>query len=247
MEELIASMTAEGPPAKRPPHIVFAAASPGGFPAGPGSLSSVAEFVRVTRKPPMRLSAVGALLYGLAAFGANAAADGLSAEHRAALEALRQGEMKKLVVHEEARPAIEVAFRDGDGSELTFADFEGKVALVNLWATWCPPCRAEMPSIDRLAAEMAGGDLAVIALSTDRLGPEKIAAFFNEIGVETLAVYQDKRSEVARAAGAAGLPVTMILDREGREVARLTGDADWHSAEAKAFLSRLIELTGPGA
>ena len=199
----------------------------------------------------MRLLAVGALLYGLAALSANAAdglsAGSLSAEDRAALDALRQGEMAKLVLHDEVRPPIEEPFRDGEGGEVRLADFSGKVVLVNLWATWCAPCRAEMPSIDRLAAEMAGEDLAVVALSTDRFGAERIQAFFDEIGVEHLAVYQDKRSELARAAGAMGLPVTLILDREGREVARLTGDAEWDSPEAKAFLARLIELTAPEA
>jgi thiol-disulfide isomerase/thioredoxin len=203
----------------------------------------------------MRLLAVGALLYGLAAAGANFGADaadglsaaGLSAEDRAALEALRQGEMAKLVIHDEARPPIDEAFRDAEGNEVRLADFSGKVALVNLWATWCAPCRAEMPSIDRLAAEMAGGELAVVALSTDRFGAERIREFFDEIGVGALAIYQDKRSEVARAAGALGLPVTLLLDREGREVARLTGDADWDSPEAQAFLARLVELTAPEA
>jgi thiol-disulfide isomerase/thioredoxin len=199
----------------------------------------------------MRLFAIGALLYGLAAFSANAAggisAGGLSNEDRAALDALRQGEMTKLVLHEEALPAFDEAFRDEEGNEVRFADFAGKVVLVNLWATWCAPCRAEMPSIDRLAAELAGDDLVVVALSTDRFGAERIGEFFDEIGVETLAIYQDKRSEVARAAGAMGLPVTLLLDREGREVARLTGDAEWDSPEAKAFLARLVELTAPGA
>ena len=195
----------------------------------------------------MRLIAVGALLYGLAAFPANATAGGLSAEDRATLDALRQGEMAKLVLHDEAPAPIEEAFRDAEGNAVVLADFAGKVVLVNLWATWCAPCRAEMPSIDRLAAAMQGDDLAVVALSTDRFGSEKIAAFFDEIGVERLAIYQDKRSEVARAAGALGLPVTLLLDRDGREVARLTGDAEWDSPEAMAFLARLIELTAPGS
>ena len=195
----------------------------------------------------MRLLFVGALLYGLAAIGANAVAGGLSVEDRAALDALRQGDMAKLVLHDEPHPAIGETFTDAAGAELGFGAFAGKAVLVNLWATWCPPCRAEMPSIDRLAGAMAGEDLAVVALSTDRFGAERVQAFFDEIGVANLAVYQDKRSEVARAAGAIGLPVTLILDREGREIARLTGDAEWDSAEAKALLTRLIELTAPRA
>ena len=195
----------------------------------------------------MRLLAVGALLYGLAAISANAVAGELSAPDLSALDALRQGEMQKLVLHEAPRPPIDEAFRDDAGAEVRLADFGGKVVLLNLWATWCAPCRAEMPSIDRLAAGMEGEDLAVVALSTDRFGAERVQDFFDEIGVRHLRVYQDKRSEVARAAGAMGLPMTLILDREGREIARLTGDAEWDSPEARAFLARLVELTAPRA
>ncbi len=195
----------------------------------------------------MRLFHLGALLYGLAAFGANAVAGGLSSGDLATLDALRQGDMERLVLHDEAQAPVEESFTDAQGGALSFGDFNGKVVLVNLWATWCPPCRAEMPSIDRLAGEMAGADLAVVALSTDRFGAERVQKFFDEIDVRNLAVYQDKRSEVARAVGAMGLPVTLILDREGREIARLTGDAHWDSPEAKAFLTRLIELTAPRA
>ncbi len=195
----------------------------------------------------MRLLQIGALLYGLAAFGANAVAGALSSGDLATLEALQQGEMEKLVLHDEAPAPVDETFTDASGGTVALGDFAGKVVLVNLWATWCPPCRAEMPSIDRLAGEMAGDDLAVVALSTDRFGAERVQDFFDEIGVRNLAVYQDKRSEVARAVGAMGLPVTLILDREGREVARLTGDAHWDSPEAKAFLTRLIELTAPRA
>jgi thiol-disulfide isomerase/thioredoxin len=195
----------------------------------------------------MRLLQIGALLYGLAALGANAVAGALAPADLAALEALRQGEMQKLVLHGAARAPVEETFTDASGGTVAVGDFAGKVVLVNLWATWCPPCRAEMPSIDRLAGAMEGDDLAVIALSTDRFGAERVQDFFDEIGVQNLAVYQDKRSEVARAVGAMGLPVTLILDREGREIARLTGDAHWDSPEAKAFLTRLIELTAPRA
>ncbi|HET7410636.1 MAG TPA: TlpA disulfide reductase family protein [Paracoccaceae bacterium] len=192
--------------------------------------------------------AFAALLYGLMAVSANAA-EALSADDRTALDALRQGEMEKVVLHDEPRPRIDEAFRDAEGNEVRLADFAGQVVLLNLWATWCPPCRAEMPSIDRLAGQMAGahgdGGFAVIALSTDRGGPERIADFYDEIGVENLAIHQDPRGKLPRAAGAIGLPVTLLLDREGREVARVTGDAEWDSPEAKALIGKLVELTAP--
>lgn len=195
-------------------------------------------------RSPLR-AGIGALLYGLAALGANAEDTGLDGDDLAALEALRQGEMEKLVLHEVPVASIEVPFLDGEGNRVRLADFAGKVVVLNLWATWCPPCRAEMPSLDRLAGAMAGADLAVVALSMDRGGPERIREFFDEIGVEHLGVYQDAHMKLAREAGAIGLPVTLLLDREGREVGRVTGDAEWDSPEAKALIGKLIELTAP--
>src|SRR5690625_4517059 len=137
-----------------------------------------------------------ALLYGLMAVSANAA--GLSVEDRAEIEALATGEMAKLVVHGEPRARLDEVFLDEAGEEVSLADLEGRVVLLNLWATWCPPCRAEMPSIDRLAGEMAGPEegLAVIALSSDRDGAKRIKRFYDaEIG---------RASGRARAEGGAG-------------------------------------------
>lgn len=183
------------------------------------------------------------LLYGLIAAPANAAA-ALSADEHAALDALRQGEMARAVLRETPAPRIEETFFDAEGNPVTLADFAGKVVLLNFWATWCPPCRKEMPSIDHLAGEMSGDDLAIIALSTDRGEAARIQRFYDEIGVENLAIYRDPRGRTMRAAGVIGLPVTLLLDRQGREVARVTGDAVWDSAEAKALIGKLIELTG---
>lgn len=191
---------------------------------------------------------LGALLYGVIALAVNpvSAAD-LTNEDRAALKEMRSGDMQKLVFHREPRPEITESFRDQYGNPVTIADFRGKVVVLNFWATWCPPCRAEMPSIDRLSGKMAGNDLAVLALSTDRFDVERVAAFFDEIGVENLAVLQDKTGAVPRRAGALGLPVTIILDRQGREIARLQGEAEWDSDDATAILTRIIEMTSPGA
>lgn len=189
--------------------------------------------------------ALAALLYGLIAATANA--EGVDGAGRAVLDALRSGDMAKVVLADEPRPRIDETFQDGEGNEVTLANFEGKVVLLNFWATWCPPCRAEMPSIDRLAGEMAGDDLAVIVLSGDRGKSDRIAKFYQEIGVEHLAIHQDPRGLLLRAAGALGLPVTLLLDRQGREVARVTGDAEWDSPEAKALIGKLIDLTAPGA
>lgn len=189
---------------------------------------------------------LGAMLYGVIAFGANPAltAD-LSKDQIATLKELRNGDMKKLVVHKEARPRIEEVFRDQYGNEVTLADYEGKVVVLNFWATWCPPCRAEMPGIDRLSGEMAGDDVEVLALSTDRFDVERVAAFFDEINVEHLRVLQDRKGAVARRAGVLGLPVTVILDRQGREIGRVQGEAEWDSADVKAIITRVVEMTAP--
>lgn len=191
---------------------------------------------------------LASLLYGAILLGANpATAEGLSDTDRQILMDLREGDMGKLVFHDEARPRIDEGWRDQYGNAIETADYEGKVVLLNFWATWCPPCRAEMPGIDRLAGEMEGGDFEVIALSTDRFDVERVAAFFEEIEAQHLEVHQDRRGLVARRAGVLGLPVTVLLDRQGREVARMTGEADWDSPRAKEILSRLIEMTAPGS
>jgi len=193
--------------------------------------------------------ALAAFLYGAIFLTANAAAAdpgaaGLTAAERTTLRELRGGDMAKLVVHGAPRDRIGETFRDRHGNALTLADYSGKVVLVNIWATWCPPCRAEMPSLDRLAGAMAGPDFAVIALSTDRDGAERVARFFDDIRIENLDVMLDRSGDFARQAGVLGLPVTLVLDRRGREIARLLGDADWDSPEARAILRRVIEITG---
>ncbi len=187
---------------------------------------------------------LGALLYGAIALGANTvlAAD-LSDDDRATLKEMRTGDMRKLVFHKEPRDPITAGYRDIDGNERSLDDYRGSVVVVNFWATWCPPCRAEMPSIDRLAGAVKDNDIKVVAISVDRTGIERVAGFFEEIGVENLPVLHDQKSAVARAAGALGLPVTIILDQKGREVARLQGEAEWDSADVQALLIRLAELT----
>ncbi|MEM9148428.1 MAG: TlpA disulfide reductase family protein [Pseudomonadota bacterium] len=184
--------------------------------------------------------ALSALLYAAIAGSANPAEAG----DAAALRALATGHMSKLVVHETPKPAPEAVFYDETGAERQLAEFKGKVAVVNFWATWCPPCRAEMPSLDRLMGDIENEGGVVIALSTDFGGLSKPKAFYEEVGLAHLGLYHDRSRAVSREAAVLGLPVTLILDPEGREVGRLVGDAEWDSAEAIAVVRALAE---PGA
>lgn len=111
--------------------------------------------------------------------------------------------------------------------------------MLNFWATWCAPCRKEMPSLDRLAAT-SGDSVAVVTVATGRNPPPAVKRFFEEIGVQNLPVLLDPKSALARKMGVFGLPLTVILNPEGQEVARLIGDAEWDSADARAMLDALI-------
>ncbi|MEM9045262.1 MAG: TlpA disulfide reductase family protein [Pseudomonadota bacterium] len=160
------------------------------------------------------------------------------------VSALQVGDMAKLVVHETPFNEMTTIFANGEGEPMTVADMRGKVVVMNFWATWCAPCRAEMPSIDRLAGELNGEDIHVMAVSTDRGDRARIDGFFQEVEIQHLGVYRDQKSELAREAGAFGLPMTIIIGRDGREIARLLGEAEWDSAEAKAIIRRLAEQEG---
>ena len=189
---------------------------------------------------PITSLAAAALLYGAFLFGANgAAAQGLEPEERAELEAMRAGDMEKLVFHDEPRAPIEEAWTDAHGNPVSFEDYRGQVVVANFWATWCPPCVEEMPSLDRLAGRMQGGGIAVVPISIDRKVAQ-IERFFDGNRIANLGIHHDATRKVSRRAGVLGLPVTAIIGPEGHEVARLVGDAEWDSPEAVALIERLV-------
>lgn len=180
-----------------------------------------------------------ALLYLAIALGANTVA-----ADPAAWMAMRDGDMKKLNFHSEPREVSQQAFfLENDGGTATLAEYRGKVMLVNFWATWCAPCRAEMPSLDALQAAMGGDDFEVLTLATGRNSASGLTKFFAEAEIRNLPLHTDPRQAVAREMGVLGLPVTVILNREGQEIARLTGDADWNSDYARTLLLSVIEST----
>ena len=140
----------------------------------------------------------------------------------------------------EPKPAPALSFFDSEGTVRTLEDYRGKVLVLNLWATWCAPCRREMPALDRLQAELGDEGLLVMPLSMDRGETNQIKAFYDDVGLPALGIYHDPRAAAGRAFGALGLPTTIVIDREGREVGRLLGPAEWDSEEAITLVRAVL-------
>ncbi len=144
-------------------------------------------------------------------------------------------------VFKKDRPAVVTGdFKDGQGRTVDMGNWKGRVALVNLWATWCGPCRREMPHLAKLQELYGGDQFEVVALSVDLKGAEASAAFLKEIKADNLALYVDKTTKAMRKLGAIGLPLTVLVDRNGREIGRLLGPADWAADEAKRLIEAAI-------
>ncbi len=134
------------------------------------------------------------------------------------LIAVAQEPSRNFIIHDAPKPIAAIQFEDADGRPRSLTDFRGKVVLLNIWATWCVPCRKEMPTLDRLQAKLGGSDFEVVALSIDRR-MDAVRKFFAEVGIQKLAMYLDSSAKAIRELGAVGLPTTLLVDREGREVA----------------------------
>ncbi|MEX1073787.1 MAG: TlpA disulfide reductase family protein [Burkholderiales bacterium] len=142
-----------------------------------------------------------------------------------------------LRMHASPRPLPEIAFADGAGKPKTLADFRGKIVLLNVWATWCPPCREEMPSLDRLQKALGGPRFEVVALSIDAEGAPAVQRFYKEIGIASLAIYVDPAMRAAGQLGTLGVPTTLLIDAQGRELGRHAGPAQWDDPEALRVIS----------
>lgn len=156
----------------------------------------------------------------------------------AQVEAMRTGDMMKLQFG--ADRGSDVVFTHEDGTDLTLAAYDGQFVVLNFWATWCAPCRKEMPHLSELQ-EQLGDDLEVVTVATGINQRPAMERFFAEIGVENLPLHTDNNSALARDFGVVGLPVTLILNRDGFEVGRLIGDADWTSDSAVTILQALVQ------
>ncbi len=158
--------------------------------------------------------------------------------------ALSTGKMAAFVVKPKREPVGEVTFQDGAGKELKLSDWKGRVVLVNLWATWCAPCRKEMPELNALQGKLGGKDFEVVALSLDRKGVEASRAFLEEVGAKALKLYVDPSSKSLNDLRAPGLPATLLIDRQGREIGRLVGPAEWSSPEALKLIETALAEKG---
>ena len=170
-----------------------------------------------------------AVLYTALALGANPAA--------ADVADLRTGDMKKLAFHGTPVDLKDVVLLDAEDNPASLEAYRGKWVVLNFWATWCAPCRHEMPSLDRLQAALP--QIAVEPVATGRNAVPGIKSFYEEAAIANLPILRDPKSDLSRSASVMALPVTLILNPEGQEVARLIGDADWNSDSAQAIMTAL--------
>ena len=150
--------------------------------------------------------------------------------------ALSTGALSAFLVRPERKPIADAAFLTTDGRPASLAQWKGRVVLVNFWATWCAPCRKEMPDLAALQKALGSEQFEVVAISVDRKGAAASAAFLAETGASNLALYVEPTSAILNAFQAIGLPATILIDRQGREIGRLLGPAEWSSPETQAFL-----------
>jgi thiol-disulfide isomerase/thioredoxin len=155
-------------------------------------------------------------------------------------KAFAKGHMAAFLVKAD-RPALpDLVVKDSTGSEVSLSKWQGRVVLLNLWATWCSPCRKEMPTLNDVQKQLGSKDFEVLALSVDRKGLDASAAFLKETGADALGLYVDETSKSLESLQAFGLPATLLVDRRGREIGRLLGPAEWNSAEAVALMNAAL-------
>jgi thiol-disulfide isomerase/thioredoxin len=165
-----------------------------------------------------------------------------------AVKDLAKGEVAAMNISKAPEKLPDYAFNDPDGKPVSLAAFRGKTVLLNVWATWCVPCRAEMPELDKLQGEFGSDKFQVVVVNIDTSRPERPKKFFEETGVKALTLYADPKAnifyELKQSGKALGLPVTMLLDPEGCQIGLMNGPAAWHSADAKALVSKAVEAAG---
>ena len=140
------------------------------------------------------------------------------------------------------KPLPPVAFTHEAGHSLNLADFKGRAVVLNLWATWCVPCRKEMPSLDRLQAKLGGPRFQVIAISIDKQGAAVVQPFYRELGLQTLGIYLDASGRAPSTLGIEGVPAILLVDANGREIGRKLGELEWDSPAVIDALRKVLGL-----
>jgi thiol-disulfide isomerase/thioredoxin len=153
---------------------------------------------------------------------------------------LARGALAAFVVKPKRNVVPDLVFLNEEGKQVSIEDWRGRVVLLNLWATWCAPCRKEMPDLAKLQETLGSKDFEVVAISVDRKGAEASAAFLIETGATALKLYTDKSAQSLDVLQAVGLPATLLIDRQGREIGRLLGPAHWASPEALTLIKEAI-------
>ena len=208
------------------------------------------------RATPLAAYALVAALCGALGFGAiyatrpsgdnGAVTGGISAAvaepaPEADRKALSSGGMITFVFRKAPETVPAFTFTDEANTPKSLADFKGRVVLLNLWATWCVPCRKEMPALERLQKELGGDSFEVVALSVDRAGIAASRKFLDEAKVAGLKLYAESSAKSVGLMRATGLPTSILIDREGREVGRLAGPAEWDGTDAERLIKSVIE------
>jgi thiol-disulfide isomerase/thioredoxin len=193
----------------------------------------------------LALALGAAVLYGKGPAGSKDATACPTAKATAErLAPLAHGDVAALNVERNPQPAVAISFDGPAGKKLTLADFKGRNVLLNLWATWCVPCRSEMPALDRLQAKLGGSDFEVVAVNIDTSRLERPKAFLNDAGVKNLGFYADPTAdsfEALRVAGKAlGLPTSLLIGPDGCALAVMAGAAQWDSDDAAKVVAAMV-------
>ena len=189
-----------------------------------------------------------AVVYGIVGFQRNAGVDPVcrpATDLAKTLEPLFKGEIAALTPAKTPIRPAQLSFRDGAGKDRTLAEWKDRVVLLNLWATWCVPCKKEMPALDALQKALGGPGFEVIAVNIDTRDPDKAKAWLKEAGISQLSYYADNSAKIfqdLKAAGRAfGMPTTLLLDKQGCEIASLAGPAEWASGDAIALITAALK------
>jgi thiol-disulfide isomerase/thioredoxin len=199
--------------------------------------------LKTIRRPLTAGIAVAVLGVGaIALYGTGGAGNSAAVQCRAAepvverLAPLARGEVAAATIAREPKRLPDLAFNGPDGTATSLSAFQGRTVLLNLWATWCAPCRHEMPALDKLQGELGGEDFEVVAVNIDTRNLERPKTWLKEAGIGRLAYYADPEARVfqdlKRIGKAVGMPTTLLIDPERCELALINGPAEWASADA---------------